>query len=157
VNLLFVCSGNICRSPMAAEQMRHRVSVDGPEDCHIDSAGTLGIEGAPASPEAVEAMSANGISLSSHRSQGIRLEHVQWADLVIGMTHGHMMELASMFPRDSTDRFVLRAFGLSAEPDPDSPDLADPIGKPLAFYKDQVPVIVRCVENLLRYVETRRP
>jgi len=155
VNLLFVCSGNICRSPMAAEQMRHRVSVEGLTDCHVDSAGTLGIEGAPASREAVEAMSANGINLSDHRSQGIRIEHVQWADLVIAMTHGHMMELASMFPRDTTDRFVLRAFGLGAEPDPDSPDLPDPIGKPLAFYKDQVPVIVRCVDNLLRYTATR--
>lgn len=155
MNLLFVCSGNICRSPMAAEQMRHRVAVEGLTDCYVDSAGTLGIEGAPASPEAVEAMGANGVNLSAHRSQGIRIEHVQWADLVIGMTHAHMMELASMFPRDTTDRFVLRAFGLGAEPDPDSPDLSDPIGKPLAFYKDQVPVIVRCVDNLLRHIATR--
>ena len=155
MNLLFVCSGNICRSPMAAEQMRHRISVDGIPGWVVDSAGTLGIENSPASHEAVEAMKAVGVDLDAHRSQGIRLEHMQWADVVIGMTHAHMMELASMFPRDTTSRFVLRAFENGAEPDPDAPDLADPIGKPLRFYKKQVPVIERCTDHLIRYLVQR--
>jgi len=156
VNLLFVCSGNICRSPMAAEQMRHRVAVEGVTDWVIDSAGTLGIEGAPASPEAVETMKEVGLDLGTHRSQGIRVEHLERADLVLAMTHAHLMELASMFPRDATVRFVLRAFEHGAEPEPDAPDLADPIGKPLGFYRSQLPVIVRCVDHLLRYAEKRR-
>ncbi len=155
MNLLFVCSGNICRSPMAAEQMRHRISVDGIRGWVVDSAGTLGIESSPASHEAIEAMQEVGIDLGAHRSQGIRLEHMQWADIVIGMTHAHMMELASMFPRDATSRFVLRAFENSAEPDPDAPDLADPIGRSLGFYKKEVPVIERCVDHLIRYLVTR--
>ena len=142
---------------MAAEQMRNRVTGEGLGDWVIDSAGTLGIEGALASPEAVEALKEVGLDLGSHRSQGIRVEHVERADLVIAMTHAQLMELASMFPRDSTGRFVLRAFERGAEPEPDAPDLADPIGKPLGFYRNQVPVIARCVEHLIRYVETRRP
>ena len=156
MNLLFVCSGNICRSPMAAEQMRHRLAVEGLTDWVVDSAGTLGIEGAPASPEAVEAMREVGIDLRGHRSQGIRIEHMERADLVIAMTHAHLMELASMFPRDATDRYVLRAFGCGAEPDEVAPDLADPIGKPLKFYKGQVPLIVRCADHLIRYLATSR-
>ena len=155
MNLLFVCSGNICRSPMAAEQMRHLAGSLGRADWIVDSAGTLGIEGAPASPEAVEAMAEIGRDLRRHRSQGIRAEHVEWADLVIAMTHAHLMELASMFPRDPTPRLVLRAFERGSDPDPDAPDLPDPIGKPLRFYRDQVPVIVRCVEHLAHHLATR--
>ena len=156
MNLLFVCSGNICRSPMAAEQMRHRIAAEGLEGWNVDSAGTLGIEGAPASPEAVEAMHEAGVDLREHRSQGIRLEQVEWADLILAMTHTHLMELASMFPRDTTSRFVLRAFEEGSEPDRDAPDLQDPIGRSLGFYKKQVPVIVRCVENLIGHLKTRQ-
>jgi len=155
LNLLFVCSGNICRSPMAAEQMRRRIAVQELTGWFVDSAGTLGTDNSPASPEAIEAMREVGVDLGRHRSQGVRIEHVQWADFVIGMTHAHMMELASMFPRDATDRFVLRAFEESAEPNFDAPDLADPIGRPLAFYKRQVPVIQRCVDHLIRFLVTR--
>jgi protein-tyrosine-phosphatase len=141
---------------MAAEQMRHRVVSAGHTDWLIDSAGTLGIEDAPASPEAVEAMQQVGVDLSRHRSQGIRIEHLEWADLLITMTHAHLMELASMFPRDTTDRYVLRAFDRGADPDPDGPDLPDPIGRPLGFYRKQVPVIVRCVDHLLEHLVKRR-
>jgi len=136
--------------------MRHRFAAEGLTDWVVDSAGTLGIEGATASPEAVEAMQEVGLDLSAHRSQGIRIEHMERADLVIAMTHAHLMELASMFPRDATERYVLRAFGLGAEPEEVAPDLADPIGKSLKFYRSQVPIIVRCVEHLHRYVEERR-
>ena len=156
MNVLVVCSGNICRSPMAAAQLRQRIAVEGYTDCFVDSAGTLGIEGSPASPEAVEAMKEVGLDLSTHRSQGVRIEHMQWADLVIGMTHAHMMELASLFPRDATDRLVLRAFEGGVDPYADAPDLADPIGKPLRFYKRQLPVIVRCVDHLIQHLARRR-
>jgi protein-tyrosine phosphatase len=142
---------------MAAEQMRHRVSAERLDDWAIDSAGTLGIEGAPASPEAVEAMREVGVDLRPHRSQGVLLEHVEWADLIVAMTHAHLMELASMFPRALTPRFVLRAFEAGPDPDRDAPDLADPIGKPLRFYRGQVPVIVRCVDHLIEHLRTRSP
>ena len=155
MNVLVVCSGNICRSPMAEAQLRHRVAQEGHSDWFIDSAGTLGIEGSPASPAAIEAMQEVGLDISGHRSQGIRIEHLEWADLVIGMTHAHMMELASMFPRDATDRLVLRAFENGPDPYADGPDLADPIGKPLRFYRSQLPIIVRCVDHLIQHLERR--
>jgi protein-tyrosine-phosphatase len=82
---------------------------------------------------------------------------VQQADLIVTMTHAHLMELASMFPRESTTRYVLRAFEKAPRPDHDAPDLADPIGKPLRFYREQVPVIVRCVDHLIEYLRQRGP
>lgn len=156
MNLLVVCSGNICRSPIVAAQLRHRISVEGRSGWFVDSAGTLGIDGSPSSPEAVEVMREVGLDLSAHRSQGLRIEHLEWADLVIGMTHAHMMELASSFPRNATDRLVLRAFEEGPDPYPDAPDLPDPIGRPLLFYRNQVPVIVRCVDHLMQHLARRR-
>lgn len=156
MNLLVLCSGNICRSPMVAAQLRHRISVEGQVGWFVDSAGTLGIDGAPASPEAQEVMREVGLDLSAHRSQGLRIEHVEWADLLIGMTHAHMMELASKFPRDATDRLVLRAFEDGPDPNADAPDLADPIGRPLRFYRNQLPIIVRCVDHLIQHLARRQ-
>ena len=148
MRVLFVCSGNICRSPMAAEYMRHVVASRGLDDLSVDSAGTLGIEGAQASPEAIEALGEIGLDLKLHRSRGVHAAQLEQADLVIGMTHAHLLELASMFPRARAPRFVLRAFERGVEADPDAPDLADPIGKRLGFYRKQVPIITRCVDHL---------
>jgi protein-tyrosine phosphatase len=152
MRILFICSGNICRSPMAAVCMRHVAARRDLNDLTVDSAGTLGIDGASASAEAIEALGELGLDLGPHRSQGVNAGHMEQADLVIGMTHVHLMELATMFPRSRAPRFVLRAFEESANPHPDAPDLADPIGKSLGFYKKQVPVITRCVEHLALYL-----
>ena len=64
MKVLFICSGNICRSPMAAAYLRHVVSGSpGRRAVEVESSGTLGIEGAPASDEAIVAMEEIGVDL----------------------------------------------------------------------------------------------
>jgi len=152
MRVLFICSGNICRSPMAAECMRDVARSHKLHEIVVESAGTLGIEGAPASPEAIEVLGEIGLDLLDHRSQGVKAAHMEQAALVVGMTHAHLLELAAMFPRARVPRFVLRAFEQGVEPDADAPDLEDPIGKPLVFYRKQVPVITRCIDHLARHL-----
>ena len=64
---LVVCSGNICRSPMVEAYLRHRLARSGLSHVVVSSAGTLGIQGAPASPEAIVAMEEIGIDLTACR------------------------------------------------------------------------------------------
>ena len=152
MNVLFVCSGNICRSPMAAACFRHRARADGLEQATVSSAGTLGIEGAPASAEAIETMGELGIDLSGHRSSALDAIDVEAQDVVILMTRNHVEELAHRFPQLRGEHYMLRAFESGPDPEPNPPDLDDPMGRPAEVYRAQLQQITRCIDNLVTYV-----
>jgi len=155
MKLLFVCSGNICRSPMAEGYFRHRAARSALSHVVVDSAGTLGIFGAPASAEAIRVMAELGVDLTSHRSKGLGAADLRSSDLVIAMSHDHLEALIVQHPDETVPRFLLRAFEKSPEPDPSPPDLGDPIGKSLKYYRRQALAIVRCVDHLLLYLRHR--
>ncbi len=89
--LLFVCTGNTCRSPMAAALWRHMGG-------EAASAGLSAPSGAPASDHAVKVMAWEGIDLTAHRSSPVTEEVLRRADLVYGMTEGHAAQLRMFFP-----------------------------------------------------------
>lgn len=156
MNVLFVCSGNICRSAMAAAYFEDHLGREGRTDVTVDSAGTLGIQGAQASPEAIEAMDEIGIDLRPHRSKALRKSQIQKADFVVVMTADHLEELAFRFPEGDEHRLLLRAFEQAPEVGAEARDLPDPIGRSVAYYRKQLPLIRRCVEHLAQFLEQRR-
>lgn len=96
-HILFLCTGNTCRSPMAKclmEDMSKRLHL--PITC--DSAGLIAFLGAPASPGAQRAMAARGLSLRGHRSKRISTALVKKADVVLCMTEAHRNEYIQRFP-----------------------------------------------------------
>jgi protein-tyrosine phosphatase len=96
IGVLFVCTGNQCRSPIAEAWLRRQLS-------HLDrafsvaSAGFVS-EGQPAPPEVLDAMRAVGLDLSYHRSRLVTPVLVEGADLVVGMTRQHVIDLAVLTP-----------------------------------------------------------
>jgi len=155
LKVLFVCSGNICRSPMAAEYFRHRASRSGLSHVVVESAGTLRIEGQTASPEAIEVMGELGVDLTQHRSSGLDAERLKTTDVLIVMTHDHMEHAVHRLHGAPDERFLLRAFEQRPQPAPDPPDLADPIGEPVEFYREQAKLLVQCVDHLVLYLKHR--
>ena len=162
MKVLVVCSGNICRSPMAAEYLRDRVARSGLSHVVVDSAGTLGIRNCGASPEAVQALREIGLDLSGHRSKGLAETDMRTADLVLVMSREHLETLARAFPHERAPRRLLRAFegGPDPVPNEDALDLEDPIGAPIEAYRERLRTVIRCVDHLvlhLRYGGSRAP
>lgn len=92
MNILFVCTGNTCRSPMAAAIM-DKLAYDDGLDIRVESAGLFATDGESATPEAVEALKKYDIDMSSHKSQLINDELIKKSDLIITMTTAHKMIL----------------------------------------------------------------
>jgi L-threonylcarbamoyladenylate synthase len=132
-NLIFVCSGNTCRSPMAAAVARDILSRElklSPADLeaagiHIGSAGTMAASGMPATPQGVQALAGLGIDLSSHRSRPLERGLVDTADHIVVMSENHRRLILSIQP-SARDRVQML--------DPDG-DIEDPIGSDTAVYR----------------------
>ena len=152
MKILFVCSGNICRSPMAAEYARQRVSQCGLSHIVVESAGTLGIVGAPASAEAVLAMAEKGFDLGGHRSRGVSRSDIRTSELVLVMDHRHLEEIERRYFVPDARIYKLRAFQVSPEPASGAPDLSDPIGRSLGYYRKRLIEIMDSVDNLIIHV-----
>lgn len=89
-NLLFVCTGNTCRSPMAAAIAHDELSRRGWTHVAVRSAGTGAAAGSGASAQAVDVAGEHALDLSSHASQPLTPELVAWADLVLAMSPSHI-------------------------------------------------------------------
>jgi protein-tyrosine phosphatase len=118
VKLLFVCSGNLYRSPMAeriAEAVGDRYGVL----VEARSAGTLGLVGRPADPKAVAVCRDIGLDLADHRSRALDADLVAWADRIVVMELAHASHLREFFPDVGEKILPLGPLaGLSEIPDP---------------------------------------
>lgn len=92
MNVLFVCTGNTCRSPMAAA-LFNKIAMEKDLDVRIESAGLFANDGEAASINSVEAMKDYGIDLSSHRAKTVTAEILQQVDVALTMTEAHKMML----------------------------------------------------------------
>jgi protein-tyrosine phosphatase len=112
LRILHVCTGNICRSPMAERIMRHELDVAfgaGAADFDVRSAGTYGgHEGQPMNPPAVRALAALGVDGSGHRASWLREPNVAWADLVLTGTADQRAEVLTLEPSALRRTFALR-------------------------------------------------
>ena len=155
MKVLFVCTGKICRSPMAAEYFRKRTLLSGLSHIVVGSAGTAGLVGACASPEAIAAMAEIDVDLSSHRSSKLTATDLMTSDYVLTMTRNQLEYIARRYPEGSDERLLLRAFEKTTTPDLGAGELADPIGQPIEFYRELVPVITRCIDHFILYLKHR--
>jgi protein-tyrosine phosphatase len=141
---------------MAAEYARHRLAACGLSHVVVDSAGTLGIEGEPSTPEAHQVLREQGLDLSRHRSRGIRDLDMRTADLVIVMGIDHLHAIEVRFPSGAPEKALLRAFENGPEPRDGAPDLDDPIGEPIETYREAFSVIRTCVDHLVLRLKHER-
>jgi protein-tyrosine phosphatase len=95
-NLLFVCTGNTCRSPMAAAIARSAVLERGWTHVDIRSAGTGAAAGSGATGQAIDVAAEHGLDLREHEAQPLTQELVEWADLILAMGPSHVHDAEAM-------------------------------------------------------------
>lgn len=136
MNILFVCTGNTCRSAMAAA-LFNKLATEKDLDVRIESAGIFARDGEPASSGAVIAMKKYGIDLLGHHAQSINTELMEKSDLILTMTAAHKMLIE---PSAAGKVFTLCEYaGLDG-------DIPDPYGGDAREYEE-------CAENILAALE----
>ena len=142
--VLFICSGNTCRSPMAmalarsilAKELGVEVSQLGEKGFDVISAGAFAMPGMRATPQAVEAIEAMGGDLASHRSQPLSVGLIHRADLIITMSASHRAGVLDLLPSAAEKTVLLDPKG----------DIEDPIGADATHYRD----LAQRMERLIR-------
>jgi protein-tyrosine phosphatase len=108
--ILAVCTGNICRSPMAEGFLRGMLAARGVEGVRVASCGVSGLEDSQAMPEGVQAMIENGVDISGHRARRMTPQMIREADLVLTMATEHRDTIAAQIDGAASRTFTLKEF-----------------------------------------------
>jgi len=130
-NILFVCTGNTCRSPLAEGIARHELEQRGWANVEVASAGLAAHAGAGASEFAVSVAARHGVSLDAHRSRPLTPEMVEWADLVLAMGPSHVSGVQRLGGAEKV--LTLGDFASGTD---EGYSVRDPFGGPEDTYED---------------------
>ena len=145
IRIVFVCTGNTCRSPMAEAVCRKQFcdilgcSVDELDNFGymMGSAGVAAMAGMPASSHAIEVCREQGVELEEHRSLPLTSHEIEACDRIFVMGHGHLQSIVDHYPQAADKCFLLDSDG----------DIADPIGMGLEVYRQCFNQIEKAVKQ----------
>ncbi len=164
VKVLFVCTGNTCRSVMAQALLK-REATKRKLNIKVDSAGLATFNGDPASEHAVTVMAEHGVDISDHRSQQLDFEKISDYDLILTMTNGHKQHLLSLRPDLVEKVFMLKEFAALKRKETAGKkeklknngsvltdyDVNDPFGQSKTIYHHTATELLQAIENIIDF------
>jgi protein-tyrosine-phosphatase len=149
--LLFVCSGNTCRSPLA-EALAERELGNLGWRVEVRSAGVSALSGTPASSGSIDAGRRHGLDLTAHRSRDLDAALIDWADLILVMSPSHLVRLAEL--GGAGKAALLDAFAQGEEGGDDlGGGVPDPFGGDDEAYEEAYQTLEHLVAKALRRLE----
>ncbi len=145
-HILFVCTGNICRSPLAAGMLRAGLMEAGlSQVCMVESAGIHAVVGAAATARAIKVARSYGADISSHEARAFETSDFQRFELIIAMDSGHLDFLRHVRPASYTGEVTLLAAAQSER----KLEIADPYGRSMLAYERSARLIAEGVGVIL--------
>ncbi|MEA3336582.1 MAG: low molecular weight protein arginine phosphatase [Chloroflexota bacterium] len=140
--VLIVCTGNVCRSPMATGLLQQRLGESGLADqVSVSSAGVFGLDGAPASRPGVQVLAERGMDISGHRAHTVTADDMRDADLVLVMEEAHRRSLFYSYPN------LLGKVFLYSEMAGEYDDIEDPYRQPKEEYAKTADELSRLLDQ----------
>ncbi|WP_299093430.1 low molecular weight protein arginine phosphatase [uncultured Metabacillus sp.] len=149
-NVLFVCTGNTCRSPMAEALLKHLKSSD---QLDVKSAGVFALDGSDATRYAQEALNEKGITCD-HQSSSLSEELVNWATIILTMTNQHKQSVIEFYPHAGRKTYTLAEY--VAENDEERKDIIDPFGGQLDIYRQTLADLEKLIHKLVNKLEENK-
>jgi protein-tyrosine phosphatase len=145
-SVVFVCHGNIMRSPVSEAMLRHQLEKHGIRNIKIVSAGMHAIDGRSADPRAQVVAPEFGVSLNAHRAQLLTQELIDSCDLAIVMDIQNAAEFLMRFPQAGKKLFMLRQF--SEQNRAAGRDIPDPYPGDENYMRQCCGMLQECIEGL---------
>jgi protein-tyrosine phosphatase len=145
-SIVFICTGNICRSAMAEYMLREKLRLISRADIRISSMGIHGLDNQPASELSREICLENTIDISAHRSRPLAGQELIDADLILTMDSLHLDFVKLFFPQVGEKVFMLGAWPNEGTKKDSVPD---PIGRPRKAYIQVYQLINRHLDRIL--------
>ncbi len=160
VQILFVCTGNICRSPMGEALLKHKLDPELAHQTNIVSAGTHAYDGMPASSTAKMVAQDFGVNLNDHNSQPLTPYLIGKSDLIFAMEPAHIDIIKQLDPTASIRTYLLKEFSRSPEDSTYDPFVDDPISGSEEVYRrvysELDDEIDRIIPHLKKVIERAR-
>jgi len=146
LNIVFVCTGNICRSPMAEGFLRHKWLEIERRDLNVSSMGTHGLDNAPPTEYAQAVCMEHGFDISFHRSRFLVGDELQKAELIFCMEPAHKQFVQTFFPWHRDRVFLLGAW---PEKETRKSSIPDPMGRDYEYYQRIFGMIRDHIERII--------
>lgn len=149
MKIMFICTGNICRSAMAHWLLKKKLEERNIKNVEVYSAGIYAVEGDTSTYEAIEVMEEYGVDLKKHRATKVQNSNIKDVDIILCMTLSHKRDLIYMYPELKEKIYTLKEY---VNDEKNGVEIRDPWGYDIVTYRFCASEIDACLDKLISYI-----